>query len=62
MKPFEEFDGDEQRWAIRDDFPAIAVARDKSIDYTPDTSNLTRRGYRREPKLNPLTTSTEEPQ
>jgi DNA invertase Pin-like site-specific DNA recombinase/ribosomal protein L34E len=56
---YEDFDDadatmEEKRAAILGVMPAIGVRRDKSLIFSPDTSKLTRRGYRREAKLNPL--------
>jgi site-specific DNA recombinase len=43
-----------KRRLVAEVFPAVAVARDKTLDYAPDTSKLSRRGYNRQPELNPL--------
>jgi site-specific DNA recombinase len=43
-----------KRRIVAEVFPAVSVAKDKTLDFAPDTSALTRRGYRREPGLNPL--------
>jgi DNA invertase Pin-like site-specific DNA recombinase len=43
-----------KRRLIAEAFPAISVSRDKALDYGPNVSGLSRRGYRREPGLNPL--------
>jgi len=43
-----------QREALLEIFPAIALRPDKALDFNPDVSALSRRGYRRTPTLNPL--------
>lgn len=58
---FESFDFEdetapieERRRMIASVLPAIAVSRDKTLDFGPDPSALSRRGYNRRAKLNPL--------
>lgn len=53
-EPVYFLDNELKRKIVAEAFPAIAVARDKTLDFDPDTAGLTRRGYRREPGLNPL--------
>jgi site-specific DNA recombinase len=43
-----------KRALLADAFPAIAVHRDGTLDYAPNTEGLSRRGFRRKPGLNPL--------
>ena len=45
---------EEKREAILGVMPAVGVRRDKTLIFNPDTSKLSRRGYKREAKLNPL--------
>jgi DNA invertase Pin-like site-specific DNA recombinase len=56
---YEDFDDgnatqEEKRAAVMGVMPAVGVRRDKSLMFSPDTSKLSRRGYKREAKLNPL--------
>jgi site-specific DNA recombinase len=53
-EPVYFLDQELKRRLIAEAFPAISVSRDKALDYAPDVSGLSRRGYRREPGLNPL--------
>lgn len=43
-----------KRQLIADAFPAVSVAKDKTLDFAPDVSGLSRRGYNRQTRLNPL--------
>jgi hypothetical protein len=45
---------DAKRALVEAAFPAISVAKNKTLNFEPDTSGLSRRGYRRQPRLNPL--------
>jgi DNA invertase Pin-like site-specific DNA recombinase len=51
---FGDLERAEQREVLRELFPAIALRPDKLLDFKPDVSRLSRRGFRRTPKLNPL--------
>lgn len=53
-EPVYFLDPELKRRLIAEAFPAISVDRDKELDYEPNVSNLSRRGFRREPGLNPL--------
>lgn len=43
-----------KRSLLADAFPAIAVHRDGTLDWSPNLEGLSRRGFRRVPRLNPL--------
>lgn len=46
----------EKRRLLAEVFPAIALHRDKTLDFAPELEGLSRPGFRRSPALNPLTT------